>query len=66
MLDEPTIGQDRATRAGLAGLIARLCELGHGVLMVTHDDDFAATLPHQVLQIEDQTIRNAYTVTASL
>ena len=66
MLDEPTIGQDRATRAGLAGLIARLCELGHGVLMVTHDDDFAATLPHQVLQIEDQTIRKAYTVTASL
>ena len=57
MLDEPTIGQDNETRAGLATIVARLCELGHGVVLVTHDDDFAARLPHRTLRIEDQTIR---------
>jgi energy-coupling factor transport system ATP-binding protein len=57
MLDEPTIGQDRATRLGLATIVRRLCELGHGVIVVTHDDDFAASIPHQPLRIEDMSIR---------
>jgi energy-coupling factor transport system ATP-binding protein len=52
MLDEPTIGQDRETRVGLARIIARLCELGHGVVVVTHDDAFAASFPHRRLRIE--------------
>jgi energy-coupling factor transporter ATP-binding protein EcfA2 len=59
MLDEPTIGQDRATRTALAAVISRLCELGHGVMIVTHDDDFAARVPHQPLCIADMTIRPA-------
>jgi energy-coupling factor transporter ATP-binding protein EcfA2 len=59
MLDEPTIGQDLATRRALAEVIARLCGLGHGVMFVTHDDDFAARIPHQPLQIADLTIRLA-------
>ena len=42
MLDEPTVGQDRATRAALAGAIGRLAALGHGVVFITHDDEFAA------------------------
>ena len=59
MLDEPTIGQDRATRMALADVISRLCALGHGVMFVTHDDDFAAWVPHQPLRIKDLTIRPA-------
>jgi energy-coupling factor transporter ATP-binding protein EcfA2 len=59
MLDEPTIGQDRATRGALAEVVARLCALGHGVMFVTHDDDFAALIAHQPLRIEDLTIRLA-------
>jgi energy-coupling factor transporter ATP-binding protein EcfA2 len=57
MLDEPTIGQDAATRRGLAAIITRLCTLGHGVIIVTHDDEFAALIPHVPLRIADMTIR---------
>jgi energy-coupling factor transport system ATP-binding protein len=57
MLDEPTIGQDRATRADLAAIVTRLAVLGHGVLLVTHDDEFAAAIPHRVLRIENLAIR---------
>jgi energy-coupling factor transporter ATP-binding protein EcfA2 len=57
MLDEPTIGQDGTTRAGLAAIVARLCELGYGVLVVTHDDEFARGIPHQPLHIEGLAIR---------
>src|SRR5215213_5440008 len=38
MLDEPTLGQDQATRAALAAAIARLTAQGYGVVFVTHDD----------------------------
>lgn len=58
MLDEPTIGQDRATRTGLTAIVARLCELGYGVLLITHDDEFAAAIPHRPLRIEDLTIHS--------
>jgi energy-coupling factor transporter ATP-binding protein EcfA2 len=57
MLDEPTIGQDRATQDGLSAVISHLCSIGHGVIVVTHDDEFAARIPHQPLRIEDMTIR---------
>jgi energy-coupling factor transporter ATP-binding protein EcfA2 len=57
MLDEPTIGQDRDTRIGLGAVVSRLCAIGHGVILVTHDDDFAASIPHQPLRIEGMTIR---------
>jgi energy-coupling factor transport system ATP-binding protein len=59
MLDEPTIGQDRETRVGLASVIKRICTLGYGVIFVTHDDDFAAQIPHRALAIEDMKIRSA-------
>jgi energy-coupling factor transport system ATP-binding protein len=59
MLDEPTLGQDRATRIALAAVIGRLCELGQGVMFVTHDDAFAACVPHQALRIEDMTLHPA-------
>ncbi len=56
MLDEPTIGQDAATRAGLARLIEMACARGHGAIFVTHDDEFAATLPHRRLHIDNRMI----------
>jgi energy-coupling factor transporter ATP-binding protein EcfA2 len=58
MLDEPTIGQDSETRRQLAAIVGKLCALGHGIILVTHDDDFAARVPHQVLAIEDRKIRS--------
>jgi energy-coupling factor transport system ATP-binding protein len=51
MLDEPTVGQDAATRAALAGAVARLCALGHGVMLITHDEDFAGRFAHRALRI---------------
>ncbi len=57
MLDEPTIGQDRDTRIGLAAIVSRLCAIGYGVILVTHDDDFAGRIPHQPLRIEGMRIR---------
>src|SRR5262249_34101384 len=57
MLDEQTIGQDRDTRIGLGAIVSRLCAIGYGLVVVTHDDDFAARFDHRVLQIEGMTIR---------
>ncbi len=56
MLDEPTIGQDRATRAALGATIDRLAALGHGVVFITHDDAFAATVAHRTVRLADQAI----------
>jgi energy-coupling factor transporter ATP-binding protein EcfA2 len=56
MLDEPTVGQDRATRAALAAAIGRLAALGHGVVFITHDDNFAGTIPHRALRLENETV----------
>jgi len=55
-LDEPTIGQDRATCEALSAVILHLRRIGHGVIIVTHDDAFAARIPHQPLRIADMTI----------
>ena len=57
MLDEPSIGQDVNTRIQLAAAISRLTMLGYGVLFVTHDDDFAARIPHRVLAIGDMQVK---------
>jgi energy-coupling factor transporter ATP-binding protein EcfA2 len=57
MLDEPTIGQDRATRSGLATIVTSLCELGYGLLFVTHDDAFATAIRHRTLRIENLSVR---------
>jgi energy-coupling factor transporter ATP-binding protein EcfA2 len=59
MLDEPTIGQDRSTSAALAAIIAHLCDNGHGVIVVTHDDSFAAKIVHRELRIEEMMIRSS-------
>jgi energy-coupling factor transport system ATP-binding protein len=51
MLDEPTVGQDRATRDALAATIGRLAALGYGVLFITHDDEFAASIVHREVRL---------------
>jgi len=56
MLDEPTIGQDDETCAALAHALALFCEAGYGVMFVTHDDGFAAAVPHCVLHVENMQI----------
>ena len=56
MLDEPTIGQDAMTRTALAEAIAHLTACGHGVLFITHDDAFAATIAHGTLQLANAEI----------
>ncbi|MEA2929601.1 MAG: energy-coupling factor transport system ATP-binding protein [Hyphomicrobiales bacterium] len=56
MLDEPTVGQDIAIRAAMAAAIARVCACGHGVMFVTHDEEFATLIEHRVLRLENGTI----------
>jgi ABC-type Mn2+/Zn2+ transport system ATPase subunit len=51
VLDEPSLGQDSATRTKLAAAIGGLTARGYGVMFVTHDDHFAARIPHRVLAI---------------
>jgi len=56
MLDEPTLGQDRPTRAALADAIGRLTAQGHGTVFVTHDDAFAARIDHKALRLANETV----------
>jgi len=51
MLDEPTVGQDRATRDALASAVGHLASKGYGVLFITHDDEFAAAIQHRALRL---------------
>jgi energy-coupling factor transport system ATP-binding protein len=48
-LDEPTRGMDRARRADLVDLIETLAARGAGVLVATHDVEFAATFAQRVV-----------------
>jgi len=59
MLDEPTIGQDTASRQHLAGALRRLCVAGYGVLFVTHDDSFADQVPHRRLRVGGMQVETA-------
>jgi energy-coupling factor transport system ATP-binding protein len=52
VLDEPTFGQDRRTWIELADLLARLRDDGHGIVAVTHDEDFVTALADSVHRLE--------------
>jgi energy-coupling factor transporter ATP-binding protein EcfA2 len=56
MLDEPTLGQDQATRAALAEAIGRLVGLGYGLVFITHDDEFAGLIGHRPLRLSNETV----------
>jgi energy-coupling factor transport system ATP-binding protein len=48
-LDEPTRGMDRARKDDLVGLIDGLASRGAGVLVATHDVEFAAAFAERVV-----------------
>ena len=52
-LDEPTRGMDRARKEELSGLIERLSGSGAGVLVATHDVEFAAGFAERVVLLGD-------------
>ncbi|MET0424214.1 MAG: ABC transporter ATP-binding protein [Actinoplanes sp.] len=51
VLDEPTFGQDRRTWIELVTLLAALRDEGHGVVAVTHDDDFVQTVADRTFSL---------------
>jgi len=51
ILDEPTFGQDRRTAAELLALLAATRDAGHGLVVVTHDREFAAALADRTLRL---------------
>jgi energy-coupling factor transport system ATP-binding protein len=52
-LDEPTRGMDRARKADLVELIGDLAGRGAGLLVATHDVEFAATFAERVVLLGD-------------
>ena len=52
-LDEPTRGMDRARKDELVGLIGRLADGGAGVVVATHDVEFAAEFAERVVLLGD-------------
>jgi len=52
-LDEPTRGMDRAHKADLAVLLGRLAATGTGLLVATHDPEFAAAVADRVVLLAD-------------
>jgi len=52
-LDEPTRGMDRARRCGLEQLIEGLAGRGAGVVVATHDVEFAAAFAARVVLLGD-------------
>jgi energy-coupling factor transporter ATP-binding protein EcfA2 len=52
-LDEPTRGMDRARKDDLVGLIGDLASRGAGLLVATHDVEFAATFAERVVLLGD-------------
>jgi energy-coupling factor transport system ATP-binding protein len=52
-LDEPTRGMDRARKSDLVEMIGGLAGRGAGVLVATHDVEFAATFAERVVLLGD-------------
>jgi energy-coupling factor transport system ATP-binding protein len=52
-LDEPTRGMDRARKSDLVGLVGGLAERGAGVVVATHDVEFAAAFAERVVLLGD-------------
>ncbi len=53
LLDEPTRGMDRAAKGELADRLAALAAGGRGVLVATHDAEFAAAVADRVILLAD-------------
>ncbi|MEJ3746595.1 ABC transporter ATP-binding protein [Actinomycetes bacterium KLBMP 9797] len=59
VLDEPTFGQDRRTWIELVELLAELRDAGHGIVAVTHDADFVASLADRTVALRPRSDRTA-------
>ena len=51
LMDEPSAALDPARRAALGATLRRLCEQGRGLLVATHDAEFARTHADRVLTL---------------
>ena len=51
LLDEPTAALDPARRSGLGATLRRLCEQGRGLLVCTHDAEFARAHADRVVTL---------------
>jgi energy-coupling factor transporter ATP-binding protein EcfA2 len=49
LLDEPTRGMDRARKDALAARLCDLADAGSGVMVATHDTEFAATFADRIV-----------------
>jgi len=59
-LDEPTVGLDRHGLEHLADAVAAAAARGAGVVMVTHDLDYARASAHRVLALDGGTLRETW------
>jgi ABC-type polar amino acid transport system ATPase subunit len=57
LMDEPTAALDQQRREELGVLLRGLVEQGRTLLVVTHDEDFAAKFATRVLQLADRCVR---------
>jgi len=51
LMDEPTAALDPARRSALGGTLRRLCEQGRGLLVSTHDAEFARAHADRVVRL---------------
>lgn len=60
ILDEPTLGQDDATGHALAAILLRLCEIGIGIVIISHSPWFRNLLPaKRTMRLEGGTLKDA-------
>ncbi|WP_110206064.1 ATP-binding cassette domain-containing protein [Nocardioides daejeonensis] len=59
LLDEPTRGLDYAAKTALAAVLAELAELGHAVLLATHDVEFVARVADDVVVLAEGEVVSA-------
>ncbi len=63
LADEPTGNLDSVTSADIMGLLGRLNDSGRTIVLITHDDEVAASVPRRVSlrdgRIEHDTLREA-------
>lgn len=53
LLDEPTRGLDHDAKAALVGIVRRLADSGHAVVLATHDVELAAEAADRVVLLAD-------------
>jgi energy-coupling factor transporter ATP-binding protein EcfA2 len=56
VLDEPTRGMDGAHKASLAGMARELAASGKAVVVITHDQEFAAQVADRYVVLEEGTV----------